>query len=118
MLQNFGGGGATFRCFITAYRPQLNPYGPETRPGGRPGPWGACYVLRRYMPFSVDGKGLRRAMRANVNPATASSLRSLGARMTVILLGWVKFCSAAAPRRPVGPFQGPTCQVWTAGYSL
>ena len=58
MLQNFGGGGATFRCFITAYRPQLNPYGPETYPGGRPGPWGACYVLRRYMPFSVDGKGL------------------------------------------------------------
>ena len=48
MLQNFGGGGATFRCFITAYPPQLNPYGPESRPGGRPGPQGACYVLSRY----------------------------------------------------------------------
>ena len=58
MLQNFGGGGATFRCFITAYGPQLNPYGPETHPGGRPGPWRACYVLRRYMPFSGGGKGL------------------------------------------------------------
>ena len=58
MLQNFGGGGATFRCFITAYDPELDAHGPETRPGGRPGPWGACYVLRRYMPFSGEGKGL------------------------------------------------------------
>ena len=58
MLQNFGGGGATFRCFITAYAPELDAHGPGTRPGGRPGPWGACYVLGRYMPFSVDEKGL------------------------------------------------------------
>ena len=58
MLQNFGGGGATFRCFITAYDPELDAHGPETRPGGRPGPWGACYVLRRDMPFSGVGKGL------------------------------------------------------------
>ena len=59
MLQNFGGGGATFRCSITAYDPELDAHGPETRPGGRggPGPWGACYVLRRYMPFSGAGKG-------------------------------------------------------------
>ena len=58
MLQNFGGGGATFRCFVTAYDPELDPHGPKTRPGGRPGPWGACYVLRRYMPFSGASKGL------------------------------------------------------------
>ena len=58
MLQNFGGGGATFRCFITAYDPELDAHGPETRPGGRPGPRGACYVLRRYMPFSGASKGL------------------------------------------------------------
>ena len=58
MLQNFGGGGATFRRFITADGPELNPHGPETRPGGRPGPWGACYVLRRYMPIPGARKGL------------------------------------------------------------
>ena len=58
VLQNFDGGGATFHCFITAYGPELDAPGPETRPGGRPGPRGACYVLRRYMPFSVGGKGL------------------------------------------------------------
>ena len=58
MLQNFVGGGATFRCFITAYDPELDAHGLVTRPGGRPGPWGACYVLRRYKPFSVGGKGL------------------------------------------------------------
>ena len=58
MLQNFVGGGATFRCFSTAYHPELDPHGPETRPGGRPGPWGACYVPRSYMPFPGVGKGL------------------------------------------------------------
>ena len=68
MLQNFGGGGATFRCFITAYDPELDAHGPETHPGGRPGPWGACYVLRRYMPFSVGRKGLRRTTRAKITP--------------------------------------------------
>ena len=50
-----------FHCFITAYGPELDAPGPETRPGGRPGPRGACYVLRRYMPFSGARKGLRRA---------------------------------------------------------
>ena len=59
VLQNFGGGGATFRCFITAYDPELDPHGPETRPGGRPGPWGACYVLRRYMPIPGAGEGVK-----------------------------------------------------------
>ena len=59
VLQNFDGGGATFHCFITAYGPELDAPGPETRPGGRPGPRGACYVLRRYMPFSGARKGLR-----------------------------------------------------------
>ena len=58
VLQNFDGGGATFHCFITAYGPELDAPGPETRPGGRPGPRGACYVLRRYMPFSGARKGL------------------------------------------------------------
>ena len=67
VLQNFGG--ATFRCFITAYHPELDAHGPGTRPGGRQGPWGACYVLRRYMPFSGAGKGLRTCARGGSRSA-------------------------------------------------
>ena len=61
-----------FSLFYHCLRSQLDPPGPETRPGGRPGPQGACYVLRRYMPFSVARKGLI------TKPSKLGSLRVVG----------------------------------------